>query len=284
MAKKLRNLFLIIFFFCFSLSASHILASSDAIAIRIISNPEHYSALDWYKMKGFEGSPQSIMVDGYEGVRDGRTVYVSAANVQDNNLYTNIYLISHNQDAENFTTDIFGQILSFWKFNINLPTSGECVRKDQSDGGGNLCLIDSDCGEGEYCNSEKAVLARDTKRLSDWRSVTDQFSGRTNLPGLEAGTYLSQTSFSVWPSWQQTLSRELGVSLPKDPINAFVGCGDEFNPITCWSEADRRFDRDFEGSSSIYGYHDGSFCMNLEGGYTISQGTPDRCSIEFLGL
>jgi hypothetical protein len=56
--------------------------SADAIAIRVLPNNDyHYSALRWYKEKKFTGSPQSMLVDGYEAVRDGRTVYVNAANI-----------------------------------------------------------------------------------------------------------------------------------------------------------------------------------------------------------
>ena len=86
-----------------------------------------------------QGSPQSLVVDGYEAVRDGRSVYVNAANIGvDDRLYTNIYIISYNQEAEDATVDIFGQILEHWKFNSNIP---------------------------DQANKEKVV--RDTRRLSD---------------------------------------------------------------------------------------------------------------------
>ncbi|MBI4812446.1 hypothetical protein HY798_03350, partial [Candidatus Falkowbacteria bacterium] len=49
---------------------------ADAIAIRVIPNYSHYSPSRWYSQQGFTGSPQSLTVDGYEAVRDGRTVYV----------------------------------------------------------------------------------------------------------------------------------------------------------------------------------------------------------------
>ena len=93
---------------------------SDAIAVRVIPNPNHLSAQKWYKSQGFSGSPQSLIVDGYQAVRDGRTVYVSATNVVGNNIYTNIYLISYDQEADHQTVDIFGKILSNWKFNTNI--------------------------------------------------------------------------------------------------------------------------------------------------------------------
>ncbi|MFC1678218.1 hypothetical protein ACFLZ9_00595 [Patescibacteria group bacterium] len=106
----------------------------DAIALRILPNLEHHSALHWYQKQGFEGSPQSMQVDGYEAVRDGRTVYVNAANIDDRGtaspaddlLHTNIYLISYNQAAENVTQDIFGRMLKKWKFNTNKETPDFC--------------------------------------------------------------------------------------------------------------------------------------------------------------
>ena len=71
------------------------------------------------------GSPQALLVDGYEAIRDGRTVYVNAANIDPNTklIYTNIYLISYNQDSAAQTVDILGQIITHWKFNSNLNES-----------------------------------------------------------------------------------------------------------------------------------------------------------------
>ena len=68
-------------------------ASPDAVAFRIMPNPAHLSPLRWYQENvQVKGSPQTLIVDGYEAVRDGRTVYVNAANITgDNQLYTNIY-------------------------------------------------------------------------------------------------------------------------------------------------------------------------------------------------
>ena len=93
--------------------------ASDAIAVRIIPNPNHYSISRWYESQGFSGAPQELTVDGYEAVRDGRTVYVNATNVEGKNIYTNVYLISYNQTTTNKTVDILGQIISHWKFNSN---------------------------------------------------------------------------------------------------------------------------------------------------------------------
>ena len=121
--------------------------SSDAIAVRIVPNPNHYSINQWYARQGFQGSPQALTVDGYEAIRDGRTVYVNAANVNltssPKTIYTNIYLISYNQNPSPNTVDILGQIISHWKFNDNLTSStnstANCSISTLS------CLSDTDC-------------------------------------------------------------------------------------------------------------------------------------------
>lgn len=218
--------------------------SRDAIAVRIMPNTEHYSATRWYKERGFKGSPQSLTVDGYEAVRDGRTVYISVANINSdsNTLYTNIYLISYNQEAAAETTDIFGSILSHWKFNTNLSGAGTCsVTVDTA------CAIDSDCPVNEICSSEKAKVIRDTKRLADLAelkiSLNTYKESQGKYPTIKSGSYLPNITLSTWPSWQKILAQELGGSdLPIDPINKLGNCGDDsYNPITCWSEQTKTF-------------------------------------------
>lgn len=461
--------------------------SPDAIAIRVIPNPNNYSALRWYNEQKFSGSPQSILVDGYEAVRDGRTVYVNAANTVDTNgdgapdeLYTNIYLISFNQDAEDATADIFGRILSDWKFNTNLPQPGagkcsiaseDCAGtigcwhfdgdfKDSSGGGndgskigtinfengmfgqamsingvyGNYielgsaasspslnitnkitisvwikpnivkpegvivragsggdmiygffddrwqdwyngtqgpqldynlpanewthivvvrdlpnayvyinnrlvnsstswtpipslvptsiriggsgsvvqtfnglidelkiydrplskeeiansysqdiktCLTDSDCGGKGFCDSLKARITRDVLRLSHFTSIDAsivKYSAEHNnkYPALTAGTYITNYSVSTWPSWSNNLSKELGITLPKDPINKLGSCAG-YDPVTCWNETKKKFadptnDGIFNLPDFSYGYIYQSsdtgdsykFCANME--------------------
>jgi len=231
-------------FSCFCVPA--IAATSpDAIAIRVIPNPEHYSARRWYKEQGFTGSPQSLIVDGYEAVRDGRTVYVNAANVSSGGeLYTNIYLISYNQDPEQATIDIFGKILEHWHFNTNLTAPGNCVQEDLNLG--DACLVDSDCPTGEYCSSDKAETTRDTRRLADLAEMKiylEDYKNKYNkYPSLESGSYIPYNSISVWPSWQGYLAQTLGITLPIDPINKLGDCGgDRFNPETCWDEENKEF-------------------------------------------
>ncbi|HTW96220.1 MAG TPA: hypothetical protein VMD74_00995, partial [Candidatus Methylomirabilis sp.] len=125
---------------------------SDAIGVRVLANPHHFSPLAWYLDQGFKGNPTALTVDGYDAIQDGRTVYVNVANIDDSGtLYTNIYLISYTQDAKPETIQIFNKILSKWKFNTNLTSTGKCF--NQSDVN-EVCLADADCSGGGFCDSE----------------------------------------------------------------------------------------------------------------------------------
>lgn len=227
--------------------------SPDTVAIRIIPNPMHYSALRWWQSKNFTGSPQSLTVDGYEAVRDGRTVYVAAANIyegpdglintSDDTMYTNIYLISYNQEAEQETVDIFGHILNNWKFNTNLSRVGTCSVTTTE-----ACEKDEDCNENEYCISDKLVVTRDTKRLSDIEDIkfllNDYRETNGNYPMMRAGSYLENVTVSTWRSWQSVLSAYVGGSLPEDPINKLGDCYDpsyHYDSTTCWDEVEKSF-------------------------------------------
>ncbi|MFA5359670.1 MAG: hypothetical protein WC349_01800 [Patescibacteria group bacterium] len=237
--------------------------SPDAIAVRIMPNPEHLSPLRWYQANiKTQGSPQSLQVDGYEAVRDGRTVYVNAANISGNNFYTNIYIISYNQEAENATVDVFGQILSHWKFNSNLSDA-----------------------------SGKEKIVRDAKKLADLsevKTLLEIYKTKFNsYPKLASGSYIAGKSVSTWPSWQATLAKSLGAALPIDPVNKMGVCAG-YNTTTCWNENSKKFadpnpsDNNFElpTGSSAYVYttnNNGAsydVCAVMESGYitTLEQG------------
>ncbi len=284
--------------------------SKDAIGLRVVPNPEHYSPLQWYQYNiKVKGAPQSLIVDGYEAVRDGRTVYVNAAKLvrvnrcsnnpgiicQNDNqcgqgnpsetllphifiktaraagncvsstipeIYTNIYIISYNQDPEAATTDIFGQLLQYWKFNIEVQNcsndvtrlcteNSECGSKNICQQTGfcsksttKACIIDSDCPEQEYCTSKKATIIRDTRRLSDLRDMKDRLE-KYNLivrryPSLDNGTYLTNRTISVWPSWSATFSSTLGSNVPSDPVNVLGACAG-YDAATCWNEQTKQY-------------------------------------------
>jgi cysteine-rich repeat protein len=284
--------------------------SPDAIAIRVIPNQNSYSALRWYKEQKFSGSPQSILVDGYEAVRDGRTVYVNAANTVDTNsdgtpdeLYTNIYLISYNQEAEDATADIFGRILGDWKFNTNLPQpgTGKCsIASALPESEWEQCLTDSDCKGKGFCGSLKARITRDVLRLShiaDMKTSVANYAVAHNnkYPTLSAGTYIANHSISSWPSWSDTFSKELGVSLPKDPVNKLGPCSG-FDPATCWNEQNKKFadptnDGKFNLPDFSYGYvyeataigDDYKLCANMETGGSFSNIVKDNCAGNKMG-
>ncbi|MBU1545123.1 MAG: hypothetical protein KKE62_20010 [Proteobacteria bacterium] len=247
-------------------------SSPDAIAIRVMPNPNYFSPGRWYKDQGFTGSPQSLTVDGYEAVRDGRTVYVNAANMKDDKIFTNIYIISYNQNPEPATVDIFGKILKHWKFNSNITATGECsissiICHDDGSCADNYecvdnkcvlddenkvnCFIDADCPSGSFCNSLKAKIIRDVKRLSEFVGVNETIEKyrwvNGHYPKLSAGTYLPNKTVSTWPSWDETLGAELGTTLPRDLINRLGKCKNDdeenkkFHPVTCWDNLKKEF-------------------------------------------
>ncbi len=238
--------------------------SADAIAIRVVQNSNCLSAASWYVKQKFVGSPQSLLVDGYEAVRDGRTVYLNATNIKNNDAYPNIYIISYNQNAENATVDIFGQIISHWKFNINsnLAGSGICDKTATKS-----CFNDVDCPTGEHCSSLKAKVVRDTKRKADlakiYLALACYKSSKGYYPKLTSGSYLPGKSLSVWPSWQQTLAKDLGQTMPIDPINKLGQCPEDascknYDKITCWDQNCKKFKgtipNGLPSGSSVYAY------------------------------
>lgn len=300
-----RNLFLSIICLCvmtlvaplFAQAQGNNIISRDAIGLRVSPNPEHYSPYDWYnKNIKIKGSPQFLIVDGFEAVRDGRTVYVNGAKIarvnrcagatticQSNSdcsgdrcessstpeLYTNIYIISYNQEPEAATTDIFGQLLQFWKFNPDIKNCSDDPSKLCTDdaecsnlrtGGAvcqptgycskattKTCLLDQDCGGDGYCQNKKSAIIRDVKRLADLRTTKDRLDALNNIqlsyPTLSEGTYLTYRTISTWPSWQGTLKAALGADLPDDPINILGPCGSggNYDGRTCWDELAKRY-------------------------------------------
>ncbi len=255
--------------------------SSDAIAVRIFANPKHYSAREWYRAQGFNGSPQSLIVDGYEGVRDGRTVYINVANVDlsDKKLYTNIYLISYTQNAEQSTIDIFGHLLNTWKFNSNLTAGGFCRANPELG-----CMLDSECPAGDFCDSPKARVIRDVRRLADLAQMSqileDYHAQNRHYPPLNSGSFIPQKTLSVWPSWQNSLGRALQTTLPTDPINNVGVCDPTvYDTRSCWDALNKRFVTnlpELPPGAILYMYaasdnvgSDYYFCATLESGLEI---------------
>lgn len=267
----------------FLFPANSVLAnSSDAIAVRIIPNPDHYSVSRWFASQNFIGSPQSVNIDGYDIIRDGRTAYVDIANIQGRNLYTNILIISYNQDFEVSTVDIFGQLIKNLKFNTNISELGKCSVTTNA-----ACLYNKDCPAGEYCNSQKAKIIRDVKRLEDLSmiksSLGDYKKSNDSYVQLKSGTYIPGISLSTWPSWQQTLGAELGAGLPVDPLNKLGDCPG-YNSITCWDEKNLKFasnlsNFELPADSHVYLYYSSNngqtvrYCAQMESGYANIAGS-----------
>ncbi len=211
--------------------------SLDAVAIRILPNDEHYGIERWYREKGFSGSPQFLIVDGYEAIRDGRTVYVNATNVLGNIIHTNIYLISYNQDSKPGTTDALGQIIANWKFNNNLAAPGKCAITVAAT---STCLVDGDCLGKGFCDSLKAKITRDVKRLSVLAEIKESLKNyqekNGRFPDLPSGSYLPHLTISTWPSWQSTFGAQLGLDKSLvDPVNKLGQCPG-FDAVTCWNK------------------------------------------------
>jgi len=236
--------------------------SADAIAVRVIPNPNHYSISRWYADQGFTGSPQALTVDGYDAIRDGRTVYVAAANIDPTShlIYTNIYLISYDQNSSAPTVDILGQMIANWKFNDNItesstpapscsisslncasdtdcgsgqtcalagPAAGSCVLNATQN-----CAADTDCPTNFFCDSLKAKVTRDVKRVGRLEEMQEALANFQQVnhryPNLAAGTYLPGNTLSVWPSWSQVLLSDLAVSQSAvDPINKIGKCSSD---------------------------------------------------------
>lgn len=259
--------------------------SPDAIAIRVFDNSQNLTPRAWYsKNIGAQRSLQSLLVDGYDAVRDDRTVYVAAANIGPcdgeasavNCLKPIMVIISFNQNISNETIDIFGQILANWRFNQNINSQpGVCSNSAASLN----CLSNQDCPSGQVCDSLKSKIIRDTKRLIDLSAIKnklEQYRGAyQRYPSLESGTYLANKTLSVWPSWQKTLAVKLGSALSIDPINKLGTTTAGFNQVTGWNEQQRSFVTTWPSlpaNSRVYQYefiHNTHYvlCANFETNY-----------------
>ena len=183
---------------------------SDAIGLRIFTNLNHVAPIIWYRDNVTNiGTPSIIDVDGYSALQEGRTTYVNASNYNDGDIYTNMFVLSYTQGANNNTQDIFTQMYNNWTFNSN---------------------IDS------FNYTQK--LIRDTHRWEDMMLIADKLNSyyqvNVEYPNLQVGTYEAGATVSVWDSWNNTLGSQLG-GLPVDPINSHVSCPNGYDSVTCWN-------------------------------------------------
>lgn len=255
-----------------------IAGASDALGVRVVPNPNYLSPLAWYKSQGFTGSPKPVLLDGYQAVREGNTLYVAAANRATDQIYPNMYIISFNEGAAPESQEIFEAILDSWEFNANTEQVSDwrvCVSAADSDefvldqGRFISCSWDGECPVNARCFADKSQLTRDTKRLSDLVTIRTQlasFGSRArhcsvtknltcvsdgqcpgeeicldDVPALSSGTYIRTMSVSTWPSWTAEFGNALSQGLPEDPLNTFRTCPEGFDQTSCYSAEQNQF-------------------------------------------
>lgn len=232
--------------------------SPDAIGLRIYTNLDHLDMRAWYnKNITNRGNPSSIKVDGFEALRDGRTVYVSAINTQGvgfgQKTYTNIYVLSYNQGADTITKTVYDQLVSGWQFMTNVPDQ---LMKDR--------------------------FKRDAVRLTTIGTIIKAVESNGTCPSLTGGSYIPGRSTSAWSSWQSQLVSELKVSsLATDPLNTFVNCPVGYNPTTCWNASTGDFQCP-SGSHVMQYYREGNDCrvsVNMELKSIQWEGNPPLSSV-----
>jgi cysteine-rich repeat protein len=204
----------------------NVIGTKDSIGVRVMKNEKYLSPMAWFKSQGFTASPKATKLDGYEAVQTGTTMYVAATNKNgagvDSKIYSNIYVISYNEDAGKDAQEIFNLVLQNFRFNANdevgtgVSHVGLCLKQ----GGGYAtegdkfisCSADSDCvdirkpdgtcsisgtivSENEpcpfvsgSCDADKQKLARDLKRVTDMTSMVAAFEKYGNANGVCAVT------------------------------------------------------------------------------------------------
>jgi len=247
-------------------------SQGDAIGVKIMGNPQRLPPLLWYNQNvSNPASPGYSIIDNYYALRDGRTAYVGAPNVNilDNTISSYIYIFSYNEGASSETINIFNQLLENLRFNNNLNNP-----------------------------TEKGEIQRDLLRIYDIseaeNSLNDYYNLNNHYPLLSSGTYIPKETYTTWPSWQYTLSSELGQSLPVDPLNRFNGscsaCPDDPTQPdyqcngTCYNPASQTFSHPY--GSHVYRYLTSDDDLCAEQGYSLFANLeykPDADNVTWLG-
>ncbi|MCB9802463.1 IPT/TIG domain-containing protein [Candidatus Nomurabacteria bacterium] len=279
-----------------SITVTAAVSSLDVIGVRVMKNEEHLSVQDWYQRyapnSGVSG--QELLIDGYQALRVGNTVYIAAANAS-GAIYTNIYVISYNIGARESTRNIFEAMVQNMKLSTNVASQNICLADPTRS-----CESRFDCLDlpNITCDADGLDLRRDTERLGELVSIQKKLdlygqiykacsnnsaiscseddqcpSGGSCVlyyPLLNSGTYANGMSVSKWPSWQEEFAQTLGLSsLPTDPINDFPACPEGFDSETCWNATDQIFTCPI--GSSIYFYkNEGGSSYSLEANFEFS--------------
>ncbi len=257
----------------------------DLIGIRIYNNDEHLSPGSWYEKYANKPGSYSIKEhNNYEAIESGRTTYIGMA-VDSNpdgahNIYTDMFLMSYNDNYNANTLNIYDQLLANLKFNTNGITDVRICS-----GLHDYCQKDSDCPAGESCNAQKTKLSRDVIRMGHLSEMNYHLalyrgacSAHLNLPCLvdsdcpdankidnpetciiknssypllKSGTYISGQSVSVWKSWANNFASLLGINPLLDPLNEVFCNQDSGYSNECWNEETN----DFQCASGSHMYH-----------------------------
>jgi len=207
----------------------------DLIGLMVYNNFDHLTPLEWYRANvSNPGSPGALNIDGYQAIRDGRTVYVNAVNADFGQgdirstpyLFSNIFLVSYNNNATPETLNIIGQLVNNWQFNTNV-------------------------------RDNKDRLVRDLERIYHFNQISAMlykyYQANRLYPDLESGVYIKSMSVSRWPvSWQQTLAQELGASLPIDPLNTFANRSCAGGHNCCANCIDSNYSPPYQCSGTCY--------------------------------
>ncbi len=205
----------------------------DAIGIRIESNLRDLSPTRWYNQKFDPDTGGGVTeVDGYPALREGRTVYVTADNYAPQDAarpwsYPNVYVVSHTANPRPETVAIFDQILKNLKFNDEATPLPQQLLSD---------------------------LRYDVKRIHAYSEIVYAIQAYKEahngaFPNLESGSYLKNLTMTAWPSWQENLGAQIGITMPQDPQKLWdpqttprqapAMCGTGFDQNTCWNEEDK---------------------------------------------
>lgn len=233
------------------------------IGMLVFENQNYQDVNRWFANKFdefYSGGTEEI--NGYPAIRVGRSTYVAATNIDAPNNYINIYLLTHDDNADPEMIELYDELLENIKFNTNLTLTQE----------------------------EKDQLARDAQRIMDLayiRTLLENYREQEGTyplltmddyyeAGVTEGAMMPGEVTSLWPAWETLFRRELskanrGVDLPKDPLN-------ELGMPGCTAPTDCTQDSDCSGCTGNYGgenytarCHEGK-CVKLDPAFSEETG------------
>jgi hypothetical protein len=189
------------------IAASTTRSFTGAIGVQVFRNPNRLDPMSWYRSQDFrQGEPHGASVDGFPGLEEGSSVYVSAPNfvraLPKPSAYVNVYLLSYGQGSDAATVEIARRLRSNWQFLQTIPPNehdGPALAREEL----------------RHDNTRLTSLGTMVQQLQQYRQQHGSY------PDLAAGTYLPGQSVSTWPSWLGAYSASLGAPAPTDPINNF---------------------------------------------------------------